>query len=47
MKNQEKIDYLSEVIRDCVNTLAKYDYWEDGQDDADWFYSEVMNKINE
>jgi len=45
MTQKEKIDYLSEVVKDCVNTLVEYNYWENGQDDADWFHSEVMNKI--
>ena len=45
MTHKEKIDYLSEIVKDCVNTLVEYGYWDDGQDGADWFHSEVMNKI--
>jgi len=45
MTEQEKISYLSEVLKDCVNTLVQYNYWENGQDDADWFYSKVMENI--
>ena len=51
MTKQEQIDYLLSIIRDCVDTLVNYGYWEEGgtrednQEHADWFYEKVKKDI--
>jgi hypothetical protein len=46
MSNQEKVNFLSEVVKDLANKLVDYGYWDDGKDDADWFCSNLIEKMN-
>ena len=45
MTKQEQIDYLLSVIRVSVDTLVDYDYWTDGQADADLYYENIKKDI--